>query len=546
MMSTISTSIYNQVVIGSANYPSPLTITNTGAVKPGYPSHTSDYGATAVSSNTAGVTLNNNGTIVGALSAPGGVGGIGVDLTASATVNNYNSSYSNLDGVIDGGGGNFLGGSGGEGLYLAGGSLYNRGEINGGGGFRNHSGGVGVNVTGGTVINKGIIVGGGGYGVGNGAVGIQMGANTQLTNSDQINGGVGGEATGTSGAAGVVLAAGATLTNNDFATIMGGNGGGGYGANSGGAGVDLAGSGATVSNAASIVGGGFDGSSIVSPGAGVYVTAGTALTNTSTGFIVGGSGGAGGVGVFLDGGTVTSSGHIGGGNPASGIGSGDAVQFGRVASTLVVKPGAVFNGQVAANAAVHDLLKLSGIQSGGTPITLGTQFTGFHTLDFASGAAWTVDATKADLTAHTLSIKGFALGGDTLDITNLGHTGATASFNTTTHLLTITKGTTTINLQFDRAFTGDHFVLTANGAGTDVSLATGAGATLAASGHDITNFVGDDHRALTGDQFTLGGRGFISGPMLHTDPALLALNGHGFSSDPFTDHGIAHASVMLR
>jgi hypothetical protein len=77
-------------------------------------------------------------------------------------------------------------------------------------------------------------------------------------------------------------------------------------------------------------------------------------------------------------------------------------------------------------------------------------------------------------------------------------------------------------------------------------LATGAGATLAASGHDITNFVGDEHRALTGDQFTLGGHGFISGPMLHTDPALLALSGHGLSSDPFTDHGIAHASVMLR
>jgi hypothetical protein len=126
-MSTISTNIYNPVIIGSANYPSPLTITNTGAVKPGYPSHTSDYGVTAVSSNTAGVTLNNNGIIVGALSAPGGVGGIGVDLTASATVNNYNSLY----GGSDGGRGNYLGGSGGEGLNLTGGSLNNYGKING-------------------------------------------------------------------------------------------------------------------------------------------------------------------------------------------------------------------------------------------------------------------------------------------------------------------------------------------------------------------------------------------------------------------------------
>jgi hypothetical protein len=79
----------------------------------------------------------------------------------------------------------------------------------------------------GAVINKGIIVGGGGYGAGNGAAGIQMAANTRLTNYNQVNGGVGGEATGTSGGAGVILAAGATLANNGFATITGRYGGGG-------------------------------------------------------------------------------------------------------------------------------------------------------------------------------------------------------------------------------------------------------------------------------------------------------------------------------
>jgi hypothetical protein len=49
------------------------------------------------------------------------------------------------------------------------------------------------------------------------------------------------------------------------------------------------------------------------------------------------------------------------------------------------------------------------------------------------------------------------------------------------------------------------------------------------------------------DRFMLGGaHSFGSGSMLHTDPALLALSGHGFSSNAFADHGIAHASVMLR
>jgi hypothetical protein len=49
------------------------------------------------------------------------------------------------------------------------------------------------------------------------------------------------------------------------------------------------------------------------------------------------------------------------------------------------------------------------------------------------------------------------------------------------------------------------------------------------------------------DRFMLGGaHSFGSGSMLHTDPALVALSGHGFSSNAFADHGIAHASVMLR
>ena len=221
------------------------------------------------------------------------------------------------------------------------------------------------------------------------------------------------------------------------------------------------------------------------------------------------------------------------------------MQFGTVASTLVVDPGAVFNDKVIANASVHDVLELSGTQSGGSPITLGTQFINFSTLHFAAGAAWTADATISDLTQHPLTIDGFGMN-DTLDITNLGHAGATSSFNTTTDLLTITKGATLLQLQFDRPFNGEHFVLTANGAGTDVSLQSNAAATLAASAHDLRNFVGPEHRALMEDRSTLGAHGFGSGPMLHTDPALVALGGHGFYANPFTDHGIAHANVVLR
>jgi hypothetical protein len=287
-------------------------------------------------------------------------------------------------------------------------------------------------------------------------------------------------------------------------------------------------------------------------GAGVNLLTGT-LTNT--GSIAGGAGGSGttsggdgGAGVFLNGGTLASAGSISAGAGGSGTANGaagDAVKFGTAASTLIVDPGAVFNGQVVALNS-HDVLELAGTQSGGTPITLGTQFTSISTLDFAAGADWTADAVKGDLTSHPLSIDGFA-SGDKLDITNLATSGSTVSFNTTSHVLTLTNGATTINLQFDSAFSGKHFVLTADGhGGSDVHLLAGAVPTLAASGHDLMNFVSDEHRAMVGDRFVPSAHDVGSGLTLHSDPALVVLSGHGFSTTALTDHGLAHAHVMLR
>jgi hypothetical protein len=72
--------------------------------------------------------------------------------------------------------------------------------------------------------------------------------------------------------------------------------------------------------------------------------------------------------------------------------------------------------------------------------------------------------------------------------------------------------------------------------------------TLDALGHDVMNFVSDEHRAMIGNQsmsmFSSHGAG--SGLTHQVDPALPAWSGHGFSANAFTDHGIAHASVMLR
>jgi hypothetical protein len=153
---------------------------------------------------------------------------------------------------------------------------------------------------------------------------------------------------------------------------------------------------------------------------------------------------------------------------------GAAVQFGADASTLIVDSGATFVGQVTANSAVTDTLELADGGNGGTGITLGTQFTGFSTLEFAPGATdWTVDATVAALQTHApgqsdFTVDGFSMG-DTIDVADAA--GATLRFNSTTEVLTLTEGGgTEVNLQFDSPFNGEHFVLK----GQDLQLAAGA------------------------------------------------------------------------
>ena len=167
-----------------------------------------------------------------------------------------------------------------------------------------------------------------------------------------------------------------------------------------------------------------------SGGIGIYLNGGVHTpTLINRGTIYGGSGGVGGSGVALHGGMLINNGSIVGGNTASagvtlnggtlinagkirgsGLFAASAVQFGAAAGTLIVDPGAVFYGYVTANAAVNDTLQLTGTESSeGTPIYIGeggpVNFTGFQTLDFGAGSAWTVDVGFA---TEPLTLDGFA------------------------------------------------------------------------------------------------------------------------------------------
>ena len=100
-----------------------------------------------------------------------------------------------------------------------------------------------------------------------------------------------------------------------------------------------------------------------------------------------------------------------------------------------------------------------------------------------------------------------------------------------------------INLQFNRAFTGDHFKLSADGGkGPDVTLAKGAGATFAGFNHDVLNFVSDYHRGLTeGRMMPVHG---LDRTWLSTaSGAASDVTGYGFASHVFVDHGLAHVTL---
>jgi hypothetical protein len=241
-----------------------------------------------------------------------------------------------------------------------------------------------------------------------------------LGTSGVIEGGQGGGGYGLDGIAGAagVEAFGGTISNSG--KVTGGQGGvstapqfGGFpGQQSGAGGVGIDINGATLSNSGTITGGqggasatqGFGGTG----GVGVDLNGGV-LRNTGT--IAGGAPGDNstipGVGVLIGSGTLINAGTISGGAGPVGSGTvGDAVQFGTVASTLVVDPGAVFIGQVVANTSAKDVLDFAAGPHRGTLSGLGSQLTGFATIAVAKGADWLLTGNNTTPAGSVLKVAG--------------------------------------------------------------------------------------------------------------------------------------------
>jgi hypothetical protein len=338
----------------------------------------------------------------------------------------------------EGQGGHGTAGVAGAGLsMLSGAYVYNTGNIIGGAGASaliggsspvsqaGGAGGAGVAATGASGSNAGLIRGGsGGYAYGyvngfghaeHGGMGLDLDKGG-FTNTGRIEGGAGGTAvyvvsSALQGVGGIgVGLRHASMSSTGYIA-------GGYG---GGAGVTLSGR-SRLTNSGTVVGGhgtygeysyGYAG------GVGVAVYGGSRLVNT--GLITGGSPGGGldaigGAGIFINGGLVVDSGTVLGGHIGDGHGFHGyvdyAVQFGRLAGTLELKPGASFGGNfgsVVANAAVRDVLEFSGrsptILSG-----IGTEITGFNVISFAAGARWAIKGNVTGL-AGGQTITGFAVG----------------------------------------------------------------------------------------------------------------------------------------
>jgi hypothetical protein len=452
------------------------TIVNLGTLVGGYGASEGDGGSvtnlgsgTIMGSGNAGIhiaatpgTIVNSGYVFG--------GRYGTDEVAGGSVTNE------LGGIING--------SLTNGVYTAAsgaaGTVVNYGVLIGGfSGVREALGGSVTNQSSGTITGTSIaaiyISGGTGAVVNDGSlisnytgVYLKVGGSVSNQSSANITGTlnyginiIGGPGTivndGTllGGSDGVIEALGGSVTNQSGGTITGNST---YG-------IRILNTTGTIINAGSVYGGHY----------GAYLGGGGTITNQANGNITG---------ILLSNapGTVTNAGMISGSNNAivlfggstltnsgtihAGSMGNDAVQFSTGSnSKLIVDPGAVFYGVITGGGGEIDL---AGTSAGTLAGFDGISITNFASLQFETGADWTISGdSSADGLSGISNIGGFNTT-DTIDLTGFIATSVAFASN---QLVLTAAGDATDTLNITGGFQTSNFLYgTDGGSGTDITF----------------------------------------------------------------------------
>jgi hypothetical protein len=269
----------------------------------------------------------------------------------------------------------------------------------------------------------------------------------------------------------------------------------------GNAGVVISGLSGTVSNQGRIQSGFATGVELEAGG--TLVNFGT-VQGASGVFVIGGSDyvsnvgnitGTGGVGLSLggDGGTLVNSGTIAGGN-------GTAVAFsGTGGNLLVLKPGYAMTGGVVGSGSATNTLELAG-GAIGRPLTVdynGLTLTNFSNVLFGPSG---YDTLKVSNTAGTLpvTISGFGLVSDIIDLTQIGTAGAITQNDTVNHRVTLSGAGGTVTLQLDASDAAAFATMSDGASGTELVACFGRGTLiLTASGEVAVEDLAIGDRVVT-------------------------------------------------
>lgn len=438
---TISASNVGVYIHAQGTNAETITLVNSGAISGARYAGVMEKNGTAIIHN-AGL-IQQTGTGGGTASAYAGI----YLQQAGQVFNSLSGVITGRSGIrMDGGGyvenAGSIGANHGAGVYFAtGGTAVNTGTITG-----VHEGVVaGIKSGSGYVTNSGLITAGGTVFVSGGKtfgeVGVLLWSGGTVTN----------EAGGTISAAGGVYlyGAGNTLTNQAGGTITGIAVGVDGGAHTGIA--------TTIDNAGLIAatGGAFSINGTIYPAAGVALTGSGTVDNAASGTIAG----AAGVALLGANGTLINAGQISGS-------TGTAVLFSGTSDRLILDAGARFAGAIR-DSGTSGALELASGSSAGS-FDMGGTVSGFNSITFDNGAAWTLEGSYAELGAQNgVAINGFTQG-DTLVLDGFTATSDTFAAG----MLTLSNGTATETLGLPGVPSGASFKITDVAAGTQITEVT--------------------------------------------------------------------------